>query len=215
MYHYEYVTRKEANPYRDEFVDVIHEVQDVLRDNFTFNYRFIGSSSRNMITYDSKTNRGFDFDVNLYVNDPEQNWSPKEIKLLLMRSIDLAARKRGFYPCENSTRVITLKKISFDPFARIEYSCDFAIMRDCIDNKGRKHQQYIHFQKSQNRFLWNEQQKGYDLEAKEEWIKKQNLWDEVLELYLWKKNNNVGLKKKSRSLYAETINEIYQQCYEA
>ena len=55
MYHYEYVTRNEAKPYRDEFENIIHEVQDLLRDEFTFSYDFIGSSSRNMITFDPTT----------------------------------------------------------------------------------------------------------------------------------------------------------------
>ena len=211
MYHYEYVARKEAKPYRDEFLGIIHETQDVLRDYFTFKYRFIGSSARNMITYDSETTKGFDFDVDLYVNDPEQNRSPEDIKKLLMIAINQVALKRGYSYCENSTRVITLKKIVCDPFPRVDYSCDFAVMRDYTDNRGKKHRQYIHFQKNQNRYFWNEQTKGYDLEEKEEWIKNQKLWNEMLDLYLWKKNNNVGLKKKSRSLYAETINEIYKK----
>lgn len=211
MYHYEYVTRKEAMPYRDEFLEIIHAVQDVLREDFTFKYRFVGSSSRNMITFDPTTNRGFDFDVNLYVNDPEEDYSPETIKSLLMRAIDQVAWMRGFAHCENSTRVITLKKIALSPFPRIECSCDFAIVHDYTDKRNKKHQQYIHFQKSHNRYLWNEQQKGYDLEVKEKWIKKQGLWNEVLKLYLWKKNNNIGLKKKSRSLYAETINEIHKK----
>ena len=50
MFHYEYVSKKEAAPYRDEFLDITHEVQNQLRDKFTFSFDFIGSSARNMIT---------------------------------------------------------------------------------------------------------------------------------------------------------------------
>ena len=44
---------------------------------------------------------------------------------------------------------------------------------------------------------------------KEDWLKKHGHWDEILDRYLYKKNTNDGLVKKSRALYAETINEIY------
>ena len=61
--------------------------------------------------------------------------------------------------------------------------------------------------------MWNEQPQGYDLEDKVNWIKHQedNLWDEVLTVYLNKKNYNDNPDKKSRALYAETINEICQR----
>lgn len=41
-------------------------------------------------------------------------------------------------------------------------------------------------------------------------IKKHTLWQEVRDLYLYKKNNN-SIGKKSRALFAETINDISQQ----
>ena len=66
-------TKKEAAPVKAELLEIIHEVQDIVRDDFTFQYTFIGSSSRNMITEDIKSNIGYDFDVNLEVNDDEEN----------------------------------------------------------------------------------------------------------------------------------------------
>ena len=208
MYHYEYVTRNEAKPYRDEFENIIHEVQDLLRDEFTFSYDFIGSSSRNMITFDPTTNKGFDFDVNLHINGA-YDYTAEDIKKAVIRAIDKVAVPRGYSNCEDSTRVITLKmKNTYR--SRIEYSCDFAIVNDYEDKKGRKHQEYIRLQKETGRYIWNEQNKGYNLEDKIKWIKNQpgNMWNEVLDLYLDKKNMNSDPNKKSRALYAETINEI-------
>ena len=69
MYNFKYVTKAEARKVRENLEKLVHEVQDEVRDNFTFRYYFIGSSARNMITYDPTTNIGFDFDVNLEVND--------------------------------------------------------------------------------------------------------------------------------------------------
>ena len=196
--------------YREEFEAIIHEVQDILRNQFTLSYRFIGSSAKNMITCDFTTNKGFDFDVNLYVNDDEEDYTAKEIKLSIMRAINQAASRRGFCYCEDSTRVITLKKRVWNSH-EIAYSCDFAIVYDWIDKTGIKHQQYIRYQKNQNNYVWAEQPKGYNLDKKVKWIKDNKLWDEVLDLYLYKKNYNDNPNKKSRALYAETINEICQQ----
>ena len=54
MHDFCYVSKKEAAPVKAELLDIIHEVQDIVRDDFTFQFTFIGSSSRNMITYDRK-----------------------------------------------------------------------------------------------------------------------------------------------------------------
>ena len=83
MHDFQYVTKKTAAPVKEELLQLIHEVQDEVRKKFTFRYDFIGSSSRNMITQDMKSNIGFDFDVNFEVNDDEQNFSPKEIRLTI------------------------------------------------------------------------------------------------------------------------------------
>ena len=89
MYNYDYVTKNEALPVKKELIKIINQVQDIVREHFTFNFYFIGSSSRNMITQDVRSNIGFDFDVNIEVNDDEQNYSAEEIR----RIIQILARK--------------------------------------------------------------------------------------------------------------------------
>ena len=59
--------------------------------------------------------------------------------------------------------------------------------------------------------LWADQPDGYRLEQKVKWIKNNGLWEDVWDLYLDKKNYNENPDKKSRALYAETINEIAQK----
>ena len=51
MYHFDYVSKKEAAPYKAGLIELLNKVQDYVRDEFTFQFTFIGSSSRNMITY--------------------------------------------------------------------------------------------------------------------------------------------------------------------
>lgn len=45
-------------------------------------------------------------------------------------------------------------------------------------------------------------------------IKKYELWEELKGLYLDKKNTNTNQNKKSRSIWAEAVNEIYNQNFE-
>lgn len=137
MYHFDYVSKKEAAPYKAGLIELLNKVQDYVRDEFTFQFTFIGSSSRNMITYDPKTNVGFDFDVNITVNDDDENYSAEEIRTILHNAFTRFMTAYGYNKCEQSTRVITVKSV--DPWrSRVNHSCDFAVVHDGCDG-----QQYL------------------------------------------------------------------------
>ena len=208
MCSFEYVSKAKWKPIKKELVELIHYVQDEIREDFTFRYDFVGSSKRNMITYDTKSNIGFDFDVDIEVNDDDESYSAKEIKQKLMNAFNRSRyRLKTYYnSCEDSTRVFTIKMIDHQK-SRVIHSCDFAIVYNCSDGS----QQYIRHNKSQNNYFWSEQTKRFsDLTRLEKAIKKHGLWNKVKDLYIDKKNKNTNIYKKSRSLYAETIHEVYQ-----
>ncbi|MBQ9106945.1 MAG: hypothetical protein IJY56_03530 [Clostridia bacterium] len=207
MHDFRYVTRNEAKPIKEELYQILYEVQDFVRDHFTFSFTTVGSSSRNMITYDTKSNIGFDFDINIEVNDDEQDFEPKEIRTIIRNAIDRVAPRYGYKHCEDSTRVLTIKKVNTWT-SSIIHSCDFAIVYNCDDGK----QQYIRFNKDNNCYSWEFQGKGFvGLEKKIVWLKKEKLWDELLGYYLIKKNKNDNPDKHSRSIFAESINEMCQK----
>lgn len=207
MYNFKYVDKAIWIPIRNDIEDILHKVQDLVRDKFTFSYRFIGSSSRNMITCDFNSNIGFDFDVNIYINDDDERYSAKEQKEIIMNALNRIAWQYGYSPCENSTRVITIK-VKDRPLSRIVHSCDIAIVHDYTDGKGKNGQEYIRFNKRQQTYTWVAQPKGYNLEKKIKWLKKQLLWNDVRDIYLYKKNVNTDPDKHSRSLFAEAVNEV-------
>lgn len=208
MRQFKYVPRTEWQPVRNQVVDVIHEVQDLLRDDFTFSFEFIGSSHRNMIAREVNGNRGYDFDVDIRVNDEEEAFGPEELKHMLIDALNHVACKYGYSPCEDSTRVITLKKKD-NLNSRILFSSDFAIVNDYDDKKGNPHQQYVYFNKSKTEYTWRERSKEYcGLKDKENRIKAAGQWKRVREVYLNKKCR-YSYEKKSRALYAETINEVF------
>lgn len=207
MHDFRYVTKNEAKPIKEELYQILYEVQDLVRDNFTFKFTPVGSSSRNMITYDTKSNIGFDFDINIEVNDDEQDFEPKEIRTIIRNAIDRVAPRYGYKHCEDSTRVLTIKKVNTWT-SSIIHSCDFAIVYNCDDGK----QQYIRFNKDNNYYSWDFQGKGFvGLEKKIDWLKKENLWGELQKYYIYKKNINDNPDKHSRSIFAESINEMCQK----
>ncbi len=214
MYNFEYVPPAEWKPVQHQLIKLIHKLQDEVREFFTFQFQFVGSSKRNMITRNANSNIGYDFDVNIEVNDPEENFSPEEIRRILRQKLDNITNPNGnrsssgYDYTEDSTRVLTIKVKDLDN-SKILHSCDFCIVYDCQDGR----QQYIRYNKMQGSYSWEYQQKGtYDLPYKIDWIKQKGLWQAVRELYLIKKNKNQNINKHSRTIFAETINEIYQKC---
>lgn len=207
MHDFRYVTKKQAQPIKDELYQILYMVQDLVRDNFTFSFTPIGSSSRNMITCDAKSNIGFDFDINIEVNDDNEDFEPKEIRTIIRTAIDRVAPRYGYKKCEDSTRVLTIKKVDTS-HSRIIHSCDFAIVYNCGDGR----QQYIRFNKDNNYYFWEYQGKGFvGLEKKMDWLKRENLWGELQDYYIYKKNCNDNPDKHSRSIFAESINEMCQK----
>lgn len=207
MYNFEYVTKNQAKPVREELCQIIHEVQYIVSDYFTFQYQFVGSSKYNMITVDKKSNIGFDFDINIEVNDENEDYEPCEIRKIIKNAIDKVAPYYGYKYCEDSTSVLTIKKV--DRYnSRILYGCDFALVYNCDDGR----QQYIRFNKSSNTYTWEYRGGGFkNLEKKIKWLKANKHWGELRDYYLYKKNSNDDSYKHSRSLFAESVNEMYQK----
>ena len=210
MHDFKYVPKSEWAPTRDELLDIIHKLQNEVKNYFTFQYHFVGSSKRKMITRDYNSNIGYDFDVNIEVNDPDENYSSKEIRDILRNGLNkitnpLGRNLYGYGYAEDSTRVLTIK-VKDSVNSKILHSCDFCIIYNCSDGR----QQYIRYNKTQNYYSWEYQPKGYtNLSVKIDWIKKQGLWGQVLNHYLYKKNTNTNSAKHSRTIFAETVHEIW------
>ena len=112
---------------------ILRGAQDLLRPKFTFRFDVVGSYKRNMITYDSKSNVGYDFDFNIEVNDDER-FKPKQLKNMLQKAIGAVCVKYGYDYPEDSTRVLTIKMKNRRE-SRILNSCDFAIVRSYSETK--------------------------------------------------------------------------------
>lgn len=194
----------------DDILNILKEVQDLVREEFTFRFDVVGSYKSNMITYDAKSNVGYDFDIDIEVNDSSK-YPPKKLKNMLQKAIGDVCTKYGYDYPEDSTRVLTIKMKNREK-SRIIHSCDFAIVNNYIDNEGYEGQEYIHYVKAHEKYIWCKQPKGYYmLPDKVDWIKENGLWDALRDLYIEKKNKNDDPNVHSRSIFAITVHEICQK----
>lgn len=207
MHNFIYVPKSETKPVKEKIICLLTDVQNDIRKKFTFTYKFIGSCRRNMITCDPKSNIGFDFDVNIYPNAPNEDFQPDEIRIILQKSINKYCRNYGFNPVQDKTIVMTIKSINHIT-NKILHSCDFAIVFDFKDGR----QQYIRHNKSTNKYTWEYRDKAFDkLPDKIDWLKAHGFWSELRKYYLYKKNINNDKNKHSRSLFAESVHEVCQK----
>lgn len=201
---------KVKRAYKD-ILNMLKEVQDLVRKKFSFRFDVVGSYKRNMITCDAKSNVGYDFDFNIEVNDTNGRYTPKQLKDILRNAIGKVCVKYGYDFPEDSTRVLTIK-MKDRKNASILHSCDFAIVNNYIDNNGYKRQKYIHYDKSHRNYTWCKQPVGYYmLSGKIDWIKENDLWETMRDLYIEKKNKNDNSNMHSRTIFAITVHEICQK----
>ena len=145
-----------------------------------------------MITHDVRSNIGFDFDVNIEVNDDEDNYSAEEIRKRIYKALNKVAKKYGYDFPEESTRVLTIK-LKDRKRKRVIHSCDFAVVYNCDDGR----QQYIRYNKQRNNYTWEYTSVGFkNIEEKIEYIKENNLQAELKDIYLYKKNTNTDKNKQ-------------------
>ncbi len=172
MSNFMYVAKATYSKAMKDLKSLIHKVQDEVRDKFTFRYDFIGSVARNMATMDYDSHIGYDFDVNLRVNDDDENYTAEDIRRILKNGFDKFNHLFDYDYSEDSTRVLTIK-VKDQQHSKILHSADFAVIFDCSDGR----QQYIHFNKKHQSYEWQYQPKSnYELDERIILIKKYMLW---------------------------------------
>ena len=205
-YDFCYVDHAITDPIHEEIEKLIIQVQKMISSEYTFQYKFIGSSDRDMITEDRKGNAGFDFDVNIIPQNIKCKNSPEYIRKVFFDAVQKIYTTYGFNSKpENSTSVITLKRVDRKK-SKCSYRCDFAIVRIY---KGHQQNIVLHKKNNKQSYVWEDRGDYYDgLAERVEFLKSSKYWDELLSYYIEKKNTNYCKEKKSRAIYAESVKEI-------
>lgn len=230
---YEYVINKEVKFAREKIESVILKVQDYLRrkDILTFQFNLVGSASksRHLVTRVVGGNKGFDMDYNIVIQKINESYNDaKIVKNQLIQAFNKFLPKE-FNKCEDSSSVITIKKVDKQN-SRITYSYDFAIVHYFEEELRNpdfdeeyndpdeeyfvvERQEYISFDKKGN-YSWEvrplEQYNNH--RYIEQVIKQKGLWNELRDLYLEYKN--AYPEEKSRIIYYETLDQIWQKYFE-
>ncbi len=175
----------------------------------------VGSGSRNLITQNA--NEPIDLDYNLYIVDFGDFSISKagEIKEYVRKQFNSILSKNQWNDCMDSTSVLTTEKRHFKKGNRTEFSIDLAIVYN--DRSGWH--RLIHEKTGltyRDRYFWNLVPESRDLFDRVAALKDEHLWNEVIEVYLDKKNmylSRQDYNHPSFNVYVETINEIYRNYF--
>lgn len=210
---YQFATKKDVQAANKWCRSVLKDVQILVRDWFTFDFRLIGSGGKHLVTYNE--GQPFDLDYNIIIQKDKHSLhdKPAIIKEKFIEAFKAVFSKTitGFnadeyFKINNSTSVITIKYISY---GSLEFSFDVAIMQENENGYLEK----IIFDKKYNRYIWNQVKDSKDLNDKVLLVKQRLGWNAVRERYLDLKNDSLSNndETKSFSIFIQVINEFYQK----
>lgn len=212
---YEYVKKSEYAPVRKELEQIINRVQVYMRKNYglTFQFRLIGSGQRHLVTRIKGGNRGYDFDYNVILTPPGDGYlyRAKVIKDEFMTAFKVALQGTKYSFPQDSTSSITIKVYDKGK-TKIEHSCDFAIVY-YGSNEGIDGYYFLRHYKPQQSYQFAFRPSNCGIDKKVQEIIADDGWSSIKEEYLLLKNVNEGKGKHSFSLYAEAVNNVYNQMY--
>lgn len=185
--------------------EILHSVQNEIRDYFTFDIRLIGSGDKNLVT--KNEDESFDLDYNIILQRDKKNLlnNPRQIKDIFASRFNkiLQPEISDFKYASDSTSVITLKLVQN---GRLQFSFDVAILVE--NNDGIFYR--LTNDKRSGRYIWNEVAKSKDYLEKFQQLKAQGYWQDFKERYLELKNYHLLRRDnvKSFSVFLETLNEF-------
>ena len=176
----------------------------------------VGSGARNLITQNS--NEPIDLDYNLYIADfgDFSSSNEREIKEYVRKQFNIILKRNGWSDCMDSTSVLTTEKRHFTKGNHTEFSIDLAIVFNNRDGWHRLIHDKTGFA-AWDRYCWNIVPNSRDLFDKVTDIKDEHLWNEVIDVYLEKKNmylRRQDYNHPSFNVYVETVNQVFNKFFD-
>lgn len=207
---YEYVPKGEYTPVREKLEQIILEIQEAMKPEYTFQFVLIGSGRKKLITREKGSNKGFDFDYNFVLQKVKKGYdNVKSTRENFFNIIQDIASNYG-YQIEDSKTAITIKLVDRKN-SKIIHSCDIGIVRNSIDRNSDEFQEIIVRDKNYQFpvYKWNRRPHSKNYSYKLRNIEAAGIWQELRDEYLKLKNNNKDKDKKSFQLFIEAINNVY------
>ena len=208
---FEYVTKAEYQPVREELESIIHRAQKFMKENFdtTFQYRLIGSGKRHLITRVKGGNGGYDFDYNLILQAPEKGYcyKAKVVKEQFLQAFNYAVKGTPYKFPEDSTSAVTIKVVNYKKSV-ILHSCDLAVIYYPEKETNAGYMYLKNWKNGQYSFEMRNLSQRAD-EKLETIMQYSNGWNAIREEYLKIKNSNNDPDKHSYILFLEAVNNVY------
>lgn len=204
---YRFANQSEVKELEAWCMEILHAVQDEVREYFTFDIRLIGSGDKRLVTQNG--DECFDLDYNIIMQKDKKGLldNPQQIKDIFVKRFKAVLEENvsGYNYVSDSTSVITAKLIRND---KIEFSFDVAIIVEGDDGYFYR----LTHDKRTNRYIWNQVANSKNYFAKFKAIKENGYWMEFKQRYLKNKDRHLSNQDgvKSFSIFLETLNEFYR-----
>lgn len=196
--------------------DIVNQlVQEINKDKRMFVRAFlVGSGARNLFTQNG--NQPIDLDYNLEIIDYDcyDFSNEREIKEYIRKKLNMVLEKNSLPDCCDSTSALTTKKFHFRQGNQTEFSVDIGIVKQKSDGWYRLiHKKWGNMYTDQ--YSWEIVRDSKGLDGRVKWLKDNDLWEEVRETYLDKKNMYLARpydhNHPSFIVYIESVNEVYNK----
>lgn len=151
-----------------------------------------GSKKRGLVTQNER--EAIDYDFNLWIEEAQNIdiWNdPRQLKTTIIESFNEILVRNDWKTCDDSTSVITTKKVQLEKGNKTPFRIDLCIVRE--DDCGNWYR-LIHKKTGNTRsdqYCWEQGISIKDLNSKEKFLKPAH-WMKVRETYLVKKNMHLS-----------------------
>lgn len=193
--------------------DIVNQlVQAINAEDFMMvEAHLVGSGAKNMVSQNAS--EPIDLDYNLVVIRTECSINDcKTIKEYVKKKFNYVLKRNGWRDCKDSKSCLTTEKRHFLEDNDTEFSIDIAIVHETSDGAWFR---LIHKKTglvSNDEWFWNIGPDSKGLVKKVEWLKENNYWNKVRDVYIDKKNlylRRNDFTHPSFNCYIEAVNEVY------
>ena len=195
--------------------DIVNQlVQSINNDSvMQVKAHLVGSGAKNLIAQNAKQPIDLDYNLCVLKMSGIRFDDGRAVKEHIRKHFNAVLKKNGWKDCDDSTSALSTKKMYFIEGNPTPFKIDLAIVRErqgCWERLIHRKTGYMAW----DEWYWNQAPSSDALEKKVDRIKKENLWLEVIDVYLEKKNmylRSGNRNHPSFNVYIETINEVYDK----
>ena len=195
--------------------NMLQDLIELLKeDGISSQIILVGSGGRNMITQNGDGD--IDFDYNLYVQKCDYINDGRQLKECVRRRFNEIMKRYKLNDVQDSTSTLTTYKMCLKGYEDINFSIDLCVIAKKSDDNWYR---LIHEKTgivSRDRYFWNIVPDSFDVASKASLLKRSNLWQEVRNGYLNKKNFYLPRNDYNHTsfiCYVEAVNEVFSKYF--